>query len=95
MLSLEVKIEAEDQAIIMLSSLPRSYEALVTLLLVGKMTLTVDGVSTAFLEMENMKGPRSSCSDQVLAVKSTPDCGRSMSRERYNDRWDNRSQSRM
>ena len=64
LLSLEVKIEDEDQAIILLSSRPKSYEKLVTTLLVGKTTLTVDGVSTALLETENMKQPSivSSCS---------------------------------
>ena len=56
LLSLEVEIEAEDQAIILLSSLPRSYETLVTTLLVGKTTLAVDEVTTALLETENMKG---------------------------------------
>ena len=55
LLSLEVKIKDEDQAIILLSSLSKSYETLVTTLLVGKTMLTVDEVSTALLETENMK----------------------------------------
>ena len=93
LLSLEVEIEAEDQAIILLSSLPRSYETLVTTLFVGKTTLKVDKVSLALLETENMKGPSSSHGvRQVLVVKSKSDHGRSTSRGKYHDRRDNRSQ---
>ena len=57
LLSVEVKIDEEDKAVILLASLSKSYETLVTTLLVGKTTLTVDEVSTALLETENMKQP--------------------------------------
>ena len=50
LLSLEVEIEADDQAIILLSSLQRSYDTLVSMLLVGKMTLTVNEVTTVLFE---------------------------------------------
>ena len=73
--SLEIKIEDEDQAIILLSSLPKSYEILVTTLLVRKMTLTVDKVSIALLETENIKEPISLShgGDRVLTMKSYSD----------------------
>ena len=63
----------------MLSSLSKLYETLITTLLVGKMMLTVDGVSTVLLETENMKEPRSLSygGDRILTVKSDSDCGRS------------------
>ena len=55
LLSVEVQIDDEYKAIILLASLPKLYETLVTTLLVGKTMLTVDEVSTAFLETTNMK----------------------------------------
>ena len=96
MLSLEVKIEDEDQAIILLSSRPKSYEKLVTTLLVGKTTLTVDEVSMALLETKNMKEPSSLSygGDRILTVKSDSNRGRSKLQGRYYDKKDNHSQSR-
>ena len=55
LLSVEVKIDKEDQVIILFASLPKSYETVVTMLLVGKTTLIVDKVSTTLLEIENVK----------------------------------------
>ena len=55
LLSVEVKIDEEDKAIILLASLSKSYETLVTTLLVGKSMLTVDEVATTLLETANMK----------------------------------------
>ena len=77
---LKAEIEVEDQAIILFSSLPRSYKMLVTTVSVGNATLTVDEVSTALLETKNMNEPSLSHDDQVLVMKSTPNCGGSMSR---------------
>ena len=55
LLSVEVKIDKKDQVIILFASLPKSYETVVTMLLVGKTTLIVDKVSTTLLEIENVK----------------------------------------
>lgn len=46
--------EEEDQTIILLTSLPKSYETIVTMLLVGKMILIVHEVPTALLETNNI-----------------------------------------
>ena len=55
LLKIQVKINKEDQDIILLTSLPKSYEIVVTKLLVGKIKLIVDEVSTALLQIENIK----------------------------------------
>ena len=60
LLSVDIKIDKKDKAVILLASVPKSYETLVTTLLVGKTMLTVDEVSTALLEIANMKQPSSS-----------------------------------
>ncbi|KAK2993849.1 hypothetical protein RJ640_027326, partial [Escallonia rubra] len=48
--SIDVKLEEEDQVILLLSSLPKSYETLKTTLLIGKETLLVDDVGSYGLE---------------------------------------------
>ena len=53
--TVKVKIDDKDKVIILLASLPKSYETLVTTLLVGKTTSTMDKVSTVLLETANMK----------------------------------------
>ena len=45
LLSVEVKIDEEDEAVILLSSLPKSYESLRSTLLIRKSTLIVDEMS--------------------------------------------------
>ena len=48
-------MDEEDQVIILLSSLQKLYEIVVTTFFVGKTTLTMDEVSIALLEIENIK----------------------------------------
>ena len=50
-----VKIEEEDQAIILLSSLPKPYEHFVNTLLYGKQTLTMSEVKAALNSKELQK----------------------------------------
>ena len=82
----EFKIEEENKAIILLASLPKSCQTLVTILLVGKIMLTVDKVSTVLLETENIKQP--SCSSYIgqgLVIRSELNHSISKSRGRYDD----------
>lgn len=55
MLSLDVKIENDDKALLFLSSCPPSYEHLVTTLIYEKDTLETDEVIIALLSSEIMK----------------------------------------
>ena len=55
LLSVEVKIDEGDQVIMLLASLPKLNEIVVTMLLVGRKTLTVDEVSTPFLETKILR----------------------------------------
>lgn len=52
-----MKVEEEDQAIILLALLLSSFENLMTTLLVGKTTLTIDEVSSVLLGAEKIKNP--------------------------------------
>ena len=54
LLSVKIKINKENQIIILLASLPKSYEAIMITLLIGKTTLTLGEKSMALLEIENI-----------------------------------------
>ena len=54
LLSVKIKINKENQIIILLASLPKSYEAIMTTLLIGKTMLTSGEKSMALLEIENI-----------------------------------------
>ncbi|KAK2979458.1 hypothetical protein RJ640_015087 [Escallonia rubra] len=58
--SIDVKLEEEDQTILLLSSLPKSYETLKTALLIGKETLLVDDVMSALMDSSRVNGTSSS-----------------------------------
>ena len=49
LLRIEVKIKVEDQAMVLLCSLPLSYEHLVTTLIWGKDTISVEEITVALL----------------------------------------------
>ncbi|KAI6705687.1 hypothetical protein NL676_008649 [Syzygium grande] len=53
--SLEVSMEDEDKALLLLSSLPASYDHLVTTLLYGKEMLETDEVTAALLSNDTRK----------------------------------------
>src|SRR4051812_32967412 len=55
LLALEVKMEEEDKALILLSSLPPSYDHLVTTILYGKETLELEDVRVMLVNNELMK----------------------------------------
>lgn len=54
LLNADDKISEEEQALLLLASLPRSYKALVQTLLVGRTTLKLDEVTAALRENERM-----------------------------------------
>ena len=59
---IEVKVEDEDRAILMLASLPKSYKGLVVTLTYGKTSITASEVTTALLCYEI---GRASCRERV------------------------------
>ncbi|KAK2983908.1 hypothetical protein RJ640_020204 [Escallonia rubra] len=72
LLNVEVKIDEEDLAIILLSSLPSAYETLRTTLLVGKDTLTVDEVTTTLLETNSLKDSGGCSHANGLVARADP-----------------------
>ncbi|KAK2991376.1 hypothetical protein RJ640_023445 [Escallonia rubra] len=96
--SIDVKLEEEDQAILLLSSLPKSYETLKTTLLIGKETLLVDDVMSALMDSSRVNGTSSSNQGDGLVVRSENKNGhgrgRGRSRSRNSGHGKDRSKSR-
>ncbi|KAK2976048.1 hypothetical protein RJ640_024776 [Escallonia rubra] len=67
--SIDVKLEEEDHAILLLSSLPKSYETLKTTLLIGKEKLHVDDVMSALMDSSRVNGTSSSSHGEGLVVR--------------------------
>jgi len=57
LLAVDVKIHEEDKALILLSSLPKSYDHIVTTRLYGKETLILEEVTSTLLSNEIKKRP--------------------------------------
>ncbi|CAA0831266.1 Probable prolyl 4-hydroxylase 11 [Striga hermonthica] len=73
--SLEVKIEDEDKAMILLCSLPPSYEHMVTTLTYGKETIKTEEITSALLAHNQQKlksGESSSQSDSLYVKENGP-----------------------
>ncbi|KAK8949495.1 hypothetical protein KSP39_PZI005278 [Platanthera zijinensis] len=84
--SMDVKVEEEDQALLLLSSLPKSFDHLVTTILYGKDTLKMEEVMTTLLsnEARSKSSPRA---DEGLFVRSNdPARGRSRGGGKEEDR---------
>ncbi|KAK2970568.1 hypothetical protein RJ640_020570 [Escallonia rubra] len=96
--SIDVKLEEEDQAILLLSSLPKSYETLKTTLLIGKETLLVDDVMSALMDSSRVNGTSSSSQGEGLVVryenKNGHGRGRGRSKSRNSGHGNDRSKSR-
>ncbi|KAK2985408.1 hypothetical protein RJ640_002988 [Escallonia rubra] len=96
--SIDVKLEEEDQTILLLSSLPKSYETLKTTLLIGKETLLVDDVMSALMDSSRVNGTSSSNQGQGLVVRSENKNGhgrgKGRSRSRNSEHGKDRSKSR-
>ncbi|KAK2974751.1 hypothetical protein RJ640_010011 [Escallonia rubra] len=96
--SIDVKLEEEDQSILLLSSLPKSYETLKTTLLIGKETLLVDDVMSALMDSSRVNGTSSSNQGDGLVVRSENKNGhgrgRGRSRSKNSGHGNDRSKSR-
>ena len=57
LLAVNVKIDEEDKALILLSSLPESYDYIVSTMLYGKETLILEEVTSTLLSNEIRKRP--------------------------------------
>jgi len=57
LLPVDVKIDEEDKTLIFLSSLPESYDHIITIMLYGKKTLILDEVMSTLLSNEISKKP--------------------------------------
>ena len=55
LLGVKVQIDEEYQTIILLASLPKSFQIVVTTLLIGKTMLIMDKVSSTLLKTKNIK----------------------------------------
>ena len=55
LLPVDVKIDEEDKALILLSSLPESYDHIITIMLYGKKTLILEKVTSTLLSNEIRK----------------------------------------
>ncbi|KAK2987218.1 hypothetical protein RJ640_022250 [Escallonia rubra] len=60
LLSVDVKLEEDVQTILLLSSLPKLYETLKTILLIGKEKLLVDDVISNLMDSSRVNGTSSS-----------------------------------
>ncbi|KAK2975621.1 hypothetical protein RJ640_021066 [Escallonia rubra] len=68
--SIDVKLKEEDQAILLLFLLPKSYETLKTTLLIKKEILLVDDVMLAFMDSSRVNGTSSSNQGECLVERS-------------------------
>ena len=66
LLGVDVKIDKEDKALILLSSLPQSYDHIITIILYSKETLILEEVTSISYQMRSRKGQiKRSRKDQV------------------------------
>ena len=91
--ALPIYYEDEDKALLLLASLPTSFDHLVTTLMYGKETIVLKEVTSALLSHIKMKQDGDGSQADGLIVKSeSSNRGRSRSRGRNSNR--NRSQSK-
>jgi hypothetical protein len=95
MLRIDIKFEDEDKAMMLLTSLPASYEHLVTTLLYGKEILELEEVSGALLDHYQRKHKDSTeSSGEGLVVKGYQDRGRKKDKDDKSARGRSKSKSK-
>uniref|UniRef100_A0A2N9HBW1 Integrase catalytic domain-containing protein n=1 Tax=Fagus sylvatica TaxID=28930 RepID=A0A2N9HBW1_FAGSY len=95
MLRIDIKFEDEDKAMMLLTSLPASYEHLVTTLLYGKETLELEEVLGALLDHYQRKHKDSAeSSGEGLVVKGYQDRGRKKDKDDKSARGRSKSKSK-
>lgn len=94
LLSLDAKVGDEDQALLLLSSLPSSYDGLVTALLVGKETLKLDDVMASLQDNEAFKKPSASSYENQILVAKGDRRWRGIDRESGGRSWRSKSRGR-
>uniref|UniRef100_A0A2N9FHB7 CCHC-type domain-containing protein n=1 Tax=Fagus sylvatica TaxID=28930 RepID=A0A2N9FHB7_FAGSY len=95
MLRIDIKFEDEDKAMMLLTSLPASYEHLVTTLLYGKETLELEEVSGALLDHYQRKHKDSAeSSGEGLVVKGYQDRGRKKDKDDKSARGRSKSKNK-
>jgi hypothetical protein len=95
MLRIDIKFEDEDKAMMLLTSLPTSYEHLVTTLLYGKETLELEEVSGALLDHYQWKHKDSAeSSGEGLVVTGYQDRGRKKDKDDKSARGISKSKSK-
>lgn len=94
LLRIEVTFNEEDQALMLLCSLPSSMENLVTTLLWGKETLELEEVTAALLAYNQRRQQTEGISGEGLVAKGRKDRGRKSERGRTGARWKSKSRGR-
>src|SRR5438270_3424082 len=84
LLSLEVKLEEEDKALLLLESLPTSYDHLVTTIMYGKEALELEDVMVVLINNEIMK--KTDTTEEASGLVTKKGRGRSRSRGPKNDK---------
>ncbi|PKA67206.1 Retrovirus-related Pol polyprotein from transposon TNT 1-94 [Apostasia shenzhenica] len=74
--SIDIKLEEDDEALLLLSSLPKSYDHLITTILYGKDTLKMEKVNATLFSNE-VRNKQST--GESSTVKTNQDRGRSNS----------------
>ena len=91
---IDIKFDDENKAMMLLSSLPASYEHLVTTLLWGKETLEFEEISGALLDHYQQKQNSGESFGEGLMVKDNQECGREKHRNHSFARGHSRSKSK-
>lgn len=86
LLSIEVKIEDEDKVVLLLASLSSTFDTLVTTLLIGRETVSVDEVTAVLFQTEAFRKPGNSSHSEGLVATGDQQCGRGTDRGSGNRR---------